>query len=139
MKVEILVPSGGGLKRYTLSAGGTEGPFNFTKNGRRLGQFVDLLRADAGKVKDRRNSRAEISFSMRRSFANVGLAEDYVLTLDELVPRYGDVVFTSSSGNYVRTLPDALIENVSLSYMGIVVTMEWRIVGGRLVETDVTP
>ena|SRR5215831_3467626 len=79
---------------------------------------------------DRITSKSDITFSVYRTFDNINDSEDFLLELEENLPRTGNIQFTSGSG-LIRYIPNGSIVDYSLvKETGATMLHTYHIIGG---------
>jgi hypothetical protein len=111
---------------------------SFRINGSRVLQISEFLRANHVRIRDRKNLRLTISFSVTRKHATVDECEAYVLTHAENVPGSGLVKFTTRSGSLSRFLDASAIQTVDSSYDGLTSRHSYQMIGGEMLTEKPT-
>ncbi len=88
---------------------------------------------------DRFTSKSDLSFTIKRVHADLDASEDFIIELEETLPRSGSVKLVSSDGT-IRYIPNGFVVAHNLiQQIGATTFHEYRIVGGPTNVTDVSP
>ncbi len=99
-------------------------------------QVQQFLRATHAKSKNRGNLLTPLSFEVDVQFAEIYLAENYMRRYRMTLQREGDIVITSTSPakvNYVDKFTNSTINDVSITQMGVCLTIRYTLVCGEMV------
>ena len=112
----------------------------FRIGAQRAQEIVGHLRAEGVKVKERKNRRTSIEFSVTRTFSTIEEAEVHILEHDLDVPEVGTVriMAVGNSGNRIfRYLKDAGVMVVDTGFVkGKTIRTSYRITGGKMLRTN---
>lgn len=111
---------------------------NFKINGQRISEAVELPRADAISVLDRKNVRTTISFDVTRLHDTIEEAIEFLLMHNVGLNEAGAIgrfTITSRDENGAETerfLDSAIVESNAGSHNGITSFFSYNVVGGLL-------
>lgn len=128
------------IENFWLAEAGQLSPDSLRVNGRRSIQIAALLRAEASKTFNRKNTVTTISFSITREHASFREAESYMIEHEAGIPASGIVEFIchdENGGESSFYLDTGFLETSEAYSIGVSTIHSYTIVGGRI--TTVKP
>lgn len=114
----------------TLAGGVAISDLRPTNN--RLFDVVVPLDASDTTLFDRVNTTTDLTLTVKRTFANVAAAEQFIVQLDTNLPTSGAVTFTTTGPSPVtRTIPNgAIVDHELVQQQGATTFHNYHITGG---------
>lgn len=117
--------------------------YAITVNGRQLVQEAQFLRAESASVFGRKNRRLVIAFSVKRNFATIKLAEQWMLGHHAELTHRATLTITTGLDSETQediVCQDAVLESVDFpSYRGITVEARYQFIVPSITGTGPTP
>lgn len=143
MGLKVTITSGTGTSKKTAELVDSPDPlpsYNFTLNGQRVLQVVDLFRASSIRVYGRGNRRVSISFEVTRHHDSILDAVEFIIDHEADVPEEGTAVFDftdDDGGSMSRWMEYCGVESVQcVQHIGTTTRWAYSLIGSTLLKSN---